>query len=160
VLTVRKDKDRLLYQYRRGMPHRDMVPIGAKRLAVARLQRDQQLRQILSQAILQREEKLTPDQVVSYYWALHAMKNSPEVLPETPEHTLLSNKVDGMYRRAITLGIDEAKLDPDQIGEPANRFSCIRSREDFALEWTVDDHPALKALAVWEKPSASAAGLS
>jgi hypothetical protein len=155
VLSLKEDKGLLSYQYRRGLPYKDLVPLGPQRHAVGKLRRDDSLRAQLTNAVKQREADLKPEQVVSYYWALQAMLRHPEIMPDSPEHTLLSKALEKTQKHAGDLNIPESDVDPGAV-PVADRLSYVRGRNDLDLEWTADLYPALKSLPAWERSSAGA----
>lgn len=155
VLTLREVKGQHQYQYKLGAPFHRMVPLGSRRQATTVLRQNEEARSMLLAAIKTRENMLSPELVTSYYWALQASLHSPEAMPETPEHTLLTNRLDEVYKRALALGADALALDTGGIAESA-RFAHIQQLESTGLEWFSNLYPVLKNLEVWAKPSASA----
>jgi hypothetical protein len=155
VLTLRYEKGQLVYQYWRGRPYSNIVRIGARRRALAKLCRDEDVRQMFSQAVRERDASLKPELLVSYWWALQALLNNGEFLPGMPEHTLLEGNLKEIEDRVFKAGMGSAIPDLKSI-DPANRLSYIRDREGLGLEWPTENYPVLKNIEVWEKPAAGA----
>jgi|SRR5271157_632556 len=161
VLTLKDQKGLHIYQYKLGAPFSKMAPLGPRRQVVATLQRDQDLRAMLMSAIKTRENSLNTEQVVSYYWAIQASLNSPDLIANTPEATLLTQKLDKekggeAYERALAAVADPSILKLDAIPEP-ERFDWIKSLNAARLEWFAGSYPALKDIDAWEKQGARAA---
>ena len=150
-VLVLKDLNGLhVYHYMIGKPLWRLDFIGPRCQVVARLLRDSTLRKALVDAITQRENSLTPEQRLSYFFAVEAASNSPELVRTTPDDLILNQRMKELCARggaALDAAFDKIR----DIDEPL-RFEYLRKLEDSGVEWVLDSYPTVQSLPVWELP--------
>lgn len=154
VVTLKSVRGTIQYQYRFGPPHNRFQPLGTRRNTISILRRDDTTRGMLLNVIRNREATLTVEQATSYYWGLQAQISNPETLPGTPEHTLLTAKLDEIHAKLDAMKVDMAALDTKNIPEE-ERYEYIKKLDSAGLEWFNSSSPSVKALEIWAKPSAA-----
>jgi hypothetical protein len=124
--------------------------MGPRRQVVASLLKDSGLRKTLGDAIKQRENSLTPEQLLSYFLAVVAASNSPGLVRMTPDDRILNQHMKDLCARGgAALDADFNKI--KDIDEPL-RFEYLRTLENSGVEWVLDSYPTVQSLPVWELP--------
>jgi len=151
VLVLKEHKGLHFYNYMLGKPFSRPEPLGPRRQVVANLLQDSKLRATLTAAIEQRENSLSPEQMLVYHRAVQAMANGPELIRKTPEDLLLGQKLIDLCRRGD--GVLQEDLNRITSIEQHSRYEYLRKLEDSGVEWVLDTYPTVKSLPVWELPS-------
>jgi uncharacterized membrane-anchored protein YhcB (DUF1043 family) len=151
VLVLKDLKGLHVYHYMLGKPFGRLDFMGPRRQVVASLLKDSKLRKTLDDAIKQRENSLTPEQLLSYFLAVQAASNSPELVRRTPDDLILNQQMKDLCARggaALDAAFDRIK----SIDEPL-RFEYLRKLENSGIEWVLDSYPTVQSLPVWELPT-------
>jgi hypothetical protein len=151
VLVLKELKGLHVYHYMLGKPFGRLDYMGPRRQVVASLLKDSKLRKTLAQAIEQRENSLTPQQLLSYFLAVQAASNSPELVRRTPDDLILNQQMTELCRRGGA-AVDAAFNSIKSIPEPL-RFEYLRKLDNSGVEWVLDSYPTVQSLPVWELPS-------
>jgi hypothetical protein len=150
VLVLKDFRGLHVYHYMLGQPFCRLEFMGPRRQVVASLLKDSGLRKTLGDAIKQRENSLTPEQLLSYFLAVVAASNSPGLVRMTPDDRILNQHMKDLCARGgAALDADFNKI--KDIDEPL-RFEYLRTLENSGVEWVLDSYPTVQSLPVWELP--------
>jgi len=148
VLVLKEIKGLHIYHYMLGRPFSRLDFMGPRRQVVAVLIKDSKLRKTLADAITQRENSLTPEQLLSYNRGIQAASNSPDLVRNTPDDLILSQKMKEIGRRGDKAV--EADLDNITRVEQPLRYEYLRKMENSGIEWVLDAYPTVQNIPVWE----------
>ena len=148
VLVLKEQKGLHFYYYTLGKPFSRPEPIGPRRQVVTNLLHDSKLRKTLTSAVMDCENRLTDEQLLTYHRAIVAAESNPELIRNTPDEVLLGQKMVELGRRGSTA----LKQDLDRITKIDHtlRYEYLRKLENSGLEWVLDTYPIVQNLPVWE----------
>ncbi len=139
-------------QYRYAKPLNTVQVLGKRRNAIAQLMADHDLRNTLREAVLGRENGLTPQQLKSYFWALFAQTQHPEVERDSPDFQLLQRRFTSIYHRIQqTLPDLLPEVDTDRLPRDSDPVPFLQS-QNLGLDWTDPRYPSIASLDPWRRP--------
>jgi hypothetical protein len=150
VLNVNEEAQRIDYGYKLGAPFFRINTLGPKREAIESLRENDQLRRTLLQAINQREQEATAEQLQTYYWILQYLRFAQDYSKSSPEMTLLNERIQPIYDRLVT----DCKIPAVDLSlegsEEKTKAATAKTRIGDKAEW-IGSVPVLRELTLWTK---------
>ena len=150
VLGLKDQKGVHSYYYMLGQPFSRPEPMGPRRQVIANLLKDAKLRNTLTSAIRECDNKLTEEQLLVYHRVIQAAANSRDLIRKTPDDILLGEKMKDLRNRQSPAV--QADLDKISKIDHTMRYEYLRKLENSGIEWVLDSYPTVRDLPVWEHP--------